>query len=160
MEDISPEEGQKILDRARKTMRDIKNIPGHHYGMDRSDPFQTDCTLFNAIALQDVVGEKGEQLSSRQYDGNCQFRRLKPGEAPQAGDALAQPRSSGPPGSQHTGIATGSRSGGGGYTGVQMGNSGASEGSVWGEPMGKGAGWFEGGFNLHVYRPQKPCKKK
>jgi hypothetical protein len=159
MEDISPEEGQKILERARKTMQELTNTRGHRYGQDRTNPFQTDCTLFNAIALQDVVGDKGEGLSSRHYDGNCLFRRLKPGEAPRAGDALAQPRSSGPPGSQHTGIATGSTTSNGGYTGVAMGNSGAREGSVWGRPMGKNDGWFEGGFDLHAYRPQKPCKK-
>jgi hypothetical protein len=156
MEDISPEEGQKILDRARKTMKDVIDNKVT-YSQDRG-PLQMDCTLFNAIAMQDVVGDKGESLSSRHYDGNCLFRRLQPGEAPRAGDALAQPRSSGPPGSQHTGIATGTSSQGG-HSGVAMGNSGAKEGSVWGKPLGD-KGWFEGGFDLHVYRPQKPCKKK
>jgi len=160
MEDISPEESQKILDRARKTMRDIQSVtPPHRYGQDRTNPLETDCTLFNGIALQDYLGEKVGELSSRHYHGNCLFRRLKPGEAPRAGDALAQPRTSGPPGSQHTGIATGARAPGGGYIGVQMGNSGASEGSIWGRALGD-TGWFEGGFDLHVYRPQKPCKKQ
>jgi hypothetical protein len=57
MEDISPEEGQKILDRARKTMKDVIDNKVT-YSQDRG-PLQMDCTLFNAIAMRDVVGDKG-----------------------------------------------------------------------------------------------------
>jgi hypothetical protein len=149
-EDISAEEGQEILDRARETAKEI-TAKGIKYGLGKMD-----CSKFCAISLADR-NHKGDGLTTRNLDGNCDFRRLEPGEKPRAGDVLAQPRSSGPPGSKHQGIAEGTATSTGGQLGIQMGGSGARGGSKWGE-----GGWFEGGLDLAVYRPQKrkePCKE-
>lgn len=159
MEDVPADEGDEILKRANETVDYVKqnNIT---YGLGRGDPAHMDCTDFASRA----VGErntKGSDLVSRNLDGNCDFRRLGPGESPRAGDVLAQPRSSGPPGSQHVGISQGGQNANGGQLGVQMGGSGPKSNSVWGLPQGDG-GWFEGGDELHAYRPQRrkvPCKE-
>lgn len=158
-EDVSAEEGDRIAEEARKNVQWVKE---HKlvYGNDRKrmntsakGPGQIDCTLFTARSLGDL-NQKGHDLSSRNLDGNCNFRRLKSGEPPRAGDVMAQSRSSGPPGSQHVGISSGSAGRGAGtYIGIAMGNSGARTDSIWG-PEEKG-GWFEGGDDLRVYRPQK-----
>lgn len=156
-EDISPEEGKKIEELARKTMQDVKDHK-IKYGQNREALGQMDCTLFVAVALQNHLGSGEWDTGSRTLDGNCLFRRLKPGEEPRAGDVLAQPRSSGLPGSQHAGISLGTRHAKGGQLGIAMGNSGVSDNSVWGVPPAD-KGWFEGWDELHVYRPQKPCKQ-
>jgi hypothetical protein len=153
-EDISAEEGAGVVQRARETMQAVKD-GGITYGQERSDPTKMDCTLFTARGLGDLHSD-GDSLSSRMLDGNCNFRRLKPGEAPRAGDVVAQPRRSGDPGSQHVGIGLGTQTSGGLHLGIAMGNSGPSDRSVWGPK--EGGGWFEGGDQLHVYRPQKPKK--
>jgi hypothetical protein len=152
-EDISPEEGQEILDRARAAAKEITD-KGTKYALGKMD-----CSKFCAISLADR-SSKGDGLTTRNLDGNCDFRRLKSGEKPRAGDVLAQPRSSGPPGSQHQGIAEGQPGGNGGQRGMQMGGGGARSG-VWGVGPSDG-GWFEGAYDLAVYRPQKrkePCKQ-
>lgn len=157
-EDITPEEGKEILKKAQETMQRVQanNIK---YAQERGNPNTMDCSGFVAESLG-TRNSKGDGLSTRNLDGNCDFRRLEPGEQPQPGDVIAQPRSSGPPGSQHVGISQGPRSQGG-HLGVQMGNSGAAVG-VWGIEKGKGKGWFEGGDQMKAYRPQKqkkPCKE-
>jgi hypothetical protein len=155
-EDISPDEGKEILKRAQETMKYVKDN-GITYALGRGDKTM-DCSDFCGRSLAGR-NTRGNQLHTRNLDGNCDFRRLEPGESPQAGDVLAQPRSSGPPGSQHVGISQGAAGPKGGQLGLQMGNSGANVG-VWGLPQGEG-GWFEGGDQLRGYRPQKsktPCK--
>jgi hypothetical protein len=157
MEDISPEEGKAIQKQAEQTMQRVRanNIT---YAQERGNPSTMDCSGLVSESLGER-NSKGDGLSTRNLDGNCDFRRLEPGEQPRPGDVLSQPRSSGPPGSQHVGINQGPRSQGGQF-GVQMGNSGANVG-VWGVERGQG-GWFEGGDQMRAYRPQKrkqPCKE-
>jgi hypothetical protein len=151
MEDISPEESNEIFKRAQQTMERVRR-EGITYAEGRGDPKTMDCSGFNVEALGGN-NTRGSELHTRNLDGNCDFRRLEPNETPRAGDVVAQPRSSGPPGSQHTGIAQGSAGPKGGQLGIQMGSKGANVG-VWGLEMGHG-GWFEGHDQLHAYRPQK-----
>ena len=165
MEDISPEEGQKVLDESRKTIEKVTREK-IKYGQDRTKPDQMDCTLFVETSLRNALGDANKGLSSRTLDGNCNFRRLKQGEEPRAGDILSQPRDSGLPGSQHAGVSQGTKNSKGGHLGTEMGSdvkkqpgTGAKENSVWGIPRSEG-GWFDYGFEMNAYRPQKPCKKK
>ena len=179
-EDISEQEGQAVLERAR-TWAAYQQKNGIKYKQDEKvdpcdeQPKTMDCSYFVQKALgTDLLSRLyampsgGRRLSTRTLDGECELKRLPPKTPPRAGDILAQPRSSGEPGSQHTGVATGQSPKAGGHYGIAMGNSGggsAPEGSVWGALRRIENGWFEGGDHLRVYRPQKrkntpQCKGK
>jgi hypothetical protein len=181
-EDITEDEGKAVLKEARnwqKYQQDNKTPYGQESGQDPNDPAPTkmDCSYFVQKALgpsllghmykktirkkidgklQDLPSP--ERLSTLLLDGNCYFKRLKPGEAPRAGDLVAQPRNDGAPGSMHVGVATGtSGEGGVGHQGIAMGNKGATLG-WWGVEKGEGKiGCCDNHEQLQVYRPQK-CK--
>jgi hypothetical protein len=161
-EDIPAKEGEEVVKRARETMK-IQKDNKIKYGQVRNQdpneliPKKMDCSLFSqkavgAVLLKELfeAKPKPQRLSTLVLDGSCYFRRLKPGEQARAGDLLAQPRDSGPPGSQHVGVALGGPNAGGTITGIAMGNSGASDTTTWGTNSE-----FPGGDQLHIYRPQQ-----
>jgi hypothetical protein len=138
------------------------------YGQDKKadprarDPKELDCSLFVQKAalgklFMKLYTDKGERISTLVLDGDCQLKRLKPEEAPRAGDLVAQPRNSGPPGSMHVGVATGVTTSEGLHRGIAMGGD-AKAGSAKEWDWGKGSKNIPGGDQLRVYRPQK-CKK-
>lgn len=173
-EDVTEEEGKEILKQAQDTLKWVKE-KGLTYAMDSKagpDPetwTTIDCTRF---AWKSLGRFAGERFNSVTLDGECKFKRLKPNEAPRAGDVVAQPRDHDDPGSQHVGIAEGRPGPNGGYLGIAMNNGGAKAGNVWGlmrsatKPSEGGS--FAHGDQLHVYRPQKrkkncndkDCKRK
>jgi hypothetical protein len=129
---------------------------GFEYGMNSKatdDPetwTEIDCTRFAWKALGKFGGPR---FSSVTLDGNCYLKRIDPKDT-RAGDVLGQPRPKDDPGSQHVGIAQGVAGPKGGHLGTAMGRGGAAAGSVWGLTREDG-GSFDGGDQLHVYRPQK-----
>ena len=168
-EDMPADEAKAILDgkegakywAEHVTKNDVK------YGQDTKadprnpSPVAMDCSLFvqksasGRLFMQEYT-DRGLRISTLVLDGDCQLRRLKQGETPRAGDLVAQPRSTGAPGSMHVGVATGV-----GNRVIAMGGSkerGSAQELTWGPDGGT-----EGGDQMRVYRPQKPkkdCPKK
>jgi hypothetical protein len=170
-EDISAEEGEAVVERAKKVAKTVKDkdLP---YKMDPQqdpnlEPTHLDCTMFVHFALGkemlDDMYKGKKRLDSRQLAGNCHFRRLGPNETPRAGDVVAQQRQEEgvdvtPEDVQHTGIATGVGRSNGLQVGIAMGTKNGPQGrakadSLWG-PRRDG-GWFDGGDQRQFYRPQR-----
>ena len=163
---------RSILDGAKNWQKYVKDN-GTGYGQDKvadprePKPANLDCSLFVQKAavgksfMKDYT-DKGLRISTLVLDGDCQLKRLKPGEAPRAGDLVAQPRESGPPGSMHVGVATGVSPSANGHRAIAMGgtkDAGSAAEYTWG-PDGTS---IPGGDQLRVYRPQKrkkDCPKK
>jgi hypothetical protein len=172
-EDISEEEAKAVLERTRKWAKyqqDNKIPYLQDESADPNDPAPKtmDCSYFvqKALGIELLRSmyehkPKPERLSTRLLDGNCYFKRVKP-EDTRAGDLVAQPRNSGPPGSQHVGTATGAPGAKGGHQGIAMGNgknnAGSTGVSTWGVPRGPEGGSFDNADQLRVYRPQKRKK--
>ncbi len=146
-EDISIEESLGIMQEAVEHMKFLKDNNAK-YALTHSEILRLDCTEFVGRALGEL-NSKGHGLESRSFDGNCEFRRLPPGTQPRPGDIMAQPRP-GAPGVQHVGISSGTTTKGGQQLGIAMGGKGVSSDSKWGP-----GGWFVGGDQLRIYRPQK-----
>jgi len=181
-EDLTEAEGKAVLDRAKKWQKyqqDNKTPYAQEANQDPNDPApkKMDCSYFVQKALgiellshmyektitKRVEGKlqkvpAPERLNTLLLDGNCYFKRLKPGEPPRAGDVVGQPRKSGAPGSMHVGVATGASPSQGSYRAIAMGGTAAAGSAselTWGVDSPPG---LPGGDQFRAYRPQK-CKK-
>jgi len=110
-----------------------------------------DCSNFCSTALNNALESAGVEgipyHSTRDFASSPHFVEVS---QPRAGDLIWQPRSSGPPGSGHSGIYLGENDSRGRPLGAQMGSSGARI-----LPFGP-SGVFEGGGQIKYYRPTVP----